>query len=82
MATKTTKVKNGTITLPKELKKSWGGAEVYVNAGRDSIFIKRLQPPVFSEMLKEFKKIGKYISKKDVEEAIREVRKKESRSGK
>lgn len=76
MRTKTAKVKNGVITLPKELRKTWGEAEVYVSAGRDSIFIKKFARPSLSELRPKLKALGKRISEKEIEEAIREVRSK------
>lgn len=75
MVTQTTKIKNGTITLPKGIRKSWRGAEVLIYGEGDTLIIKRIQPPSFPEMLEEFRKIGKYITKKDVEDAIKKVRK-------
>lgn len=82
MVTKTAKIKNGTLTLPTELLKSWRNAEVYLTGERDNLFIKRLSKPSFSlsEMLDEFKKIGKNISRKEIEGAIRVVRQDENQT--
>jgi len=79
MTTKTTKVKNGTITLPKGVRKAWKGAEVYLDVEGDTILIKRLSRPALTlkEMMDELREAARKtkLSKKDVEEAIREVRK-------
>lgn len=80
MVTKTAKIKNGTLTLPTELLKSWRNAEVYLTGERDNIFIKRLSKSALSlgEMINEFRKIGKNIVRKDLDEAIQIVRREES----
>jgi len=70
MVAQITKVKNGNITLPKEFRKAWKGAEVFISGEKDTILIKRVKASSFSQMLREFRKIGKKITKKDVEEAI------------
>lgn len=77
MNPQTTKVKNGKIMLPKQLRRAWEKAEVFITGEKDTLLIKRLKSPSFTEMLNEFRKIGKNISKKDVEEAIKWVRRKE-----
>lgn len=41
MTTKTAKLKNGIITLPRELRKDWKGPEVFVWSERDTLVIKR-----------------------------------------
>ena len=79
MATTITKVRNGTITLPKELRKTWKGAEIYIDAIGDTIFIKRLTRPgiSFKEMLNEFRRAARKtkLSKKVVEKSLRDVKK-------
>lgn len=78
MAIQTTKVKNGTIVLPRQFRKSWKKAEVYLNIAGDTILIKRLTKPAltFKEMMDELRRAARKtkLLKKDVEEAIREVR--------
>jgi len=75
MVIQTTKIKNGTIILPKEFRKTWKEAEVLITGEKDTILIKRMEAPSFFQMLEEFRKIGKKIKKKDVEEAINWARK-------
>jgi len=79
MTTQTTKVKNGTITLPKKFRKAWKKAAVYIDITGDTIFIKRLTKPAltFKEMMDEFYQVARKtkLSKKEVEKALREVRK-------
>jgi len=74
MVTQTTKIKNGNIALPEKLRKSWKGAEVFITGEKDTILVKRLTTPSLSEMISEFRKIGKNISKKDVKDAIKWAR--------
>lgn len=76
MVTKTTQVKNGSIILPRELRRTWRNADVYLSGEKDTILIKRLSKPrlSFREMLNEFNKVGKNISQKDVKEALEAVR--------
>lgn len=76
MVTQTTKVKNGVIILPKKIRKAWEKAEVFITGGRDTILIKKVSLPPLSQMLDEFRKIGKKITKKDVKEAIEWARRK------
>lgn len=78
MTSQTMTIKNGTIVLPKAMRKAWQGAKVYITALGDDLFVKRLTPPEmsFSEMAermsKAVRKVG--ITKQDVEDAIKEVR--------
>jgi len=78
MVIQTTKVKNGTIILPKQFRKAWKKAEVYIDITGDTILIKRLTRPALTlkEMMDEFYRAVRKtkLSKKDVEEAIRNVR--------
>lgn len=76
MVTQTTKVKNGTIVLPREIRKAWERAEILVSGGKETILIKKVSIPSLSQMLDEFRKIGKKIKKEDVKEAIEWARRK------
>ena len=67
-------VKNGTIVLPKALRKEWKNVEVYISAGKQDIFIKKLARPSLSIMIGEFRTIGKKITRKEVDDAMRAVR--------
>jgi len=79
MTKQTTKVKNGRITLPKKLQKTWEEAEVFIDISGDTILIKRLTQPALSlkEMMDEFQRAARKtkLSKKEVEKALREIRK-------
>lgn len=79
MNPQTTKVKNGKITLPRELRKSWEKADVFIEFSGDTIFIKRLSKPTLTlkEMMDKFRWAARKtsLSRKDVEKAIQEVRK-------
>jgi hypothetical protein len=46
MAQATAKVKNGSITLPDNLKKSWKGEEVFVFSNEDTVIFKKTLEPV------------------------------------
>ena len=80
MKSVTTKIKNGSLELPKEIEQTWNNAEVFVIPSQDSLFVKRLSKPALSlsNMLEKFRKAAKNtkLKKKDVEEAIRNVRRK------
>lgn len=72
MVTQTTKIRNGTITLPKSLSKPWQGADVFVRASEDTIVIKRISRAPFWDIWQEIKMkgLGKKISQKDIKDAI------------
>lgn len=70
-----TKIKNGTISLPSQITKSWKEAQIYIQYSQDNIFIKRMNSPELPEMLKQLKKVGNKISKRDLEKAISWARK-------
>lgn len=73
MVTQTTKIKNGTITLPKQLSKFWRNREVVVQGSEDKIVIEPSKPKkrIFSkETEKKLQALGRKITKKDIEEAI------------
>ena len=76
----TIRVQNGAIILPKELKKTWQNASIFIEGSSDTISIKRLSKPElsFSEMMNEFQKAAKKskITKENVEKAINLTRKK------
>lgn len=74
MTNTTTKVRNGSIILPKEVRKTWREAEVFISAGEDSIFIKKFRQPSLSQLRPKLEELGRRISKKDIEVAIRQVR--------
>lgn len=79
MTTKTARIKNGSVALPKELQKSWKGADVYISGGPDTISIKRLSRPRLDlqEMLNEFRQAAKKtnLSQKTTAGALRKARK-------
>lgn len=70
MTTKTTKVKNGTITLPKELRKSWKGAKVFLRAANDTIVIKKIKKAAFWESWEKLRKVSKKVTKRDIKKAV------------
>ncbi len=74
METQITKIKNGSIQLPKELRSSWKGSKVWMDAVGDTLVVKRLTRPSFGEMLKGFRSAGKGLSHKDIADAARWAR--------
>lgn len=46
MTPQTLTIKNGIITLPRELKHSWQKAEVFVLPTKDALIVKRIEKPL------------------------------------
>lgn len=65
------KLKNQTITLPKE----WKGKEVFIRRFNDTIVIKKVETPEFWKSWEKIKPFCKDISKKDIGKAISWVKK-------
>ena len=76
MTPKTLKVENGTITLPKELRQAWRDADVFVMPSKDSLYFKRIDKPSLDKLEKKLKKVGRLITDKDIDEAVKWARKK------
>lgn len=74
MTVQTSKVKDGTIQLPEELRSVWENADVYITSERDRISIKRLSSTPLVTMLDEMNEAGKGLNQDDVDEALRSVR--------
>lgn len=73
MANQTTKIKNGIIVLPKELKKSWKGAEVFIFPSDDTLVVKKIQRPLEADWQKYEEKLTKgrkKISSKIIDETV------------
>ena len=75
MTTQTLKLKNQTLTLPKD----WRGKEVFVRRYNDTIVIKKIEKPEFWESWEKIKKFSKDIKKKDITKAILWARKSQRR---
>lgn len=67
--------KNGTITLPKKIQKDWRGADIYMFVSDDTTILKRIYNPSLSDLEPKLKKLGRLIKQKDIDEAVKEVRK-------
>lgn len=76
---KVSKIVGGSIDLPKSLRKAWKGAVICIAGGKDTLIIKKLHEPSLKDMRPTLKSLGKKISKKDVDSAIRSVRSKKNR---
>lgn len=78
--TQTTKVKNGTIVLPKKFQRIWQETDVFIEVSPDTIFVKRLTQPFLSlkEMMDEFRQAAQKtkLSRREVEKVIQRTRKK------
>jgi len=74
MTTQTIKIKNGNLILPKELRKSWKGAEVFIFPSDDTLVVKKIQKPFEVDWQKYEEKLAKgskRISPKIIDEAVR-----------
>ena len=76
MTTQTTQIKNGTVTLPKKIQELWQGAEVIIVPSKESILIKRISQQSLSELAPKLRKLGKLITRKDIDDAVQWTRKK------
>lgn len=76
MVTQTAKVKNGTIILPKKLRKAWQKAEVFIFPNPDTLIIKKIQKPLsrLSELPSRIS--SPKMSQKEIEKEIQACRKK------
>lgn len=74
MTVQTSKVKDGTIQLPEELRSVWENADVYITSERDRISIKRLSSTPLATMLDEMNEVGKGLNQDDIDEALRSAR--------
>jgi len=76
MTTQTAKVKNGMIVLPKELRKSWKGVEVFVFPNKDTLIIKKIQKPLpkLSDLASRI--FSPKMSQREIEREIQAYRKK------
>lgn len=83
MQTRITRVKNGSVALPREIRKSWGNADVLVSGTRDSVLIKRLAKPALGlkEIMSEFREAAQKtrLTRREVSNVIRTLRRRQSR---
>lgn len=75
MATETTKIKGGAITLPEKLRRDWQNAEVFLRFSDDTLVVKKVQKSTFWETWRKLKALKGSITKKDIEEAVQWARK-------
>ncbi|OGY91526.1 MAG: hypothetical protein A3H70_05365 [Candidatus Komeilibacteria bacterium RIFCSPLOWO2_02_FULL_48_11] len=69
------KLKNGAIDLPRELKKSWEGAQVFMSTSQNSIIINRIQStPSLKDLRPKLQALGKMITQEEIDDAVRDVR--------
>ena len=66
-------MKDGTIAIPKELRSGWKDADVYMRISKDTVILKKVYQAgeVFDdETVIKFKRLGKSIKKKEIDEAV------------
>lgn len=68
------KIKNGKLSLPKKVQKSLRETEVAILPLEDGFYVKKISKPSFETLRPRLLKLGKLISKKDINEAIRWAR--------
>ncbi len=71
-----TKIKNGSIALPKGLQKQWGTDEVIFVRGENGAYIQPVTPPSLSAIRPKLRKLGKLLSRKDIDNAVKWARQK------
>lgn len=72
MTIQTTKIENGTITLPSPLQEQWTKAKVLIFPFNDSLIIKKLEEPselLWAEYEQKLKKAKGKISAKTIDDA-------------
>ncbi|MGB2762585.1 MAG: hypothetical protein WBC21_03570 [Minisyncoccales bacterium] len=75
MVTQTVKIKNGTITLPEKIRKSWKGAEISIFPSKDTLIVKKIQKPL-SKLSDLAQRISSpKMSQKEVEKEVQYYRK-------
>jgi len=75
MNRQTAKVKNGVITLPKSISKSWEKAEVFVFSEKDTLVVKKIQeaPDKLSKLASKIS--SPKLSANEIEKEIQVFRK-------
>jgi len=68
--TETTKIKNGSVVLPRELRATWKDAEVFLRSSDDTIVIKKMQKAPFWNTWKKLGALKTKINRKDIDDAI------------
>jgi len=73
-----TKIKNGKITLPKELQEEWKNGEVVFTPAAGGFLVKSITPPSLTAISKKLSKAAAKagITAKDVNKAVAWARKK------
>lgn len=66
-----TKIKDGKITLPKDLRQAWKGGQVIFVRSDDGVYIKPITPISLEALGSRLKKLGKLVSSKTIDEAVR-----------
>lgn len=75
MTAQTLKLKNQTLTLPKD----WRDKEIFVRRYNDTIVIKKIEKPEFWKSWEKIRTFSKDIKKKDIEKGILWARKPQKR---
>ncbi len=79
MTTQTLQFENRTMTLPRSAPRAWKDAKVSVRMTDDSIVIYKVGAPTLADLEPKLREIGKRITQKDIDAAVRAVRKERGR---
>lgn len=74
MTPQTTKVENGKIVLPKQLRKAWKEAKIFLFPNEDTLVVKRIRKPLaqLSELASRVSSTK--LSRKEIEKEIQAFR--------
>ncbi len=76
MTLQTTKIKNGKLALPNVLQKDWESSEVILLPTENGFFVQKINKPSFEQMESKLKKIGKILTQKDINNAVKNAKRK------
>lgn len=71
-----TKIKNGKITLPKDLRQAWKGGQVVFVPTESGFYVKSVTPPSLDALASRLRKLGKSLTSKDIKNAVAWAKKK------
>lgn len=71
-----TRIKDGKITLPKDLRKDWKEGQVIFVPTESGFYIKSVTPPSLDAIASRLRKLGKSLTSKDIKKAVAWARKK------
>ena len=66
-----TKIKDGKITLQKDLQKEWGTTDVVFVRDDDGVYVKPITPISLEALASRLRKLGKLVPSKTINEAVK-----------